>query len=141
MTFLIHYYYGSSFLAFQTGLGTIIRAAGHGKNILIFVIDDSLVWVNDLKDNQELQFNIISAEKNKNYQDIILKKILAVRNYVCLIANIDLLIEKDVLAIPELVEFIQSINGKNEVIFTSSSYYPEIESLADYVSSFRINDV
>jgi len=138
---LIHYYYGDRLQTFQTGLGTLIRASGHSKDVLAFVINDSFTWVNSLKESQPITVNILSLAKDKNIQDVIFDKILSVNNYVCLISNIDLLIESDLIDTKELLDFIIGIRGKNEIILTCKSYYPELEINADYVSLFKVNDV
>ena len=141
VSLLIHYYYGDRLQTFQTGLGTLIRASGHSKDVLVFIIDDSFTWVNSLNESQPVPMNILSLFKDKNIQDVIFDKIQSVNNYVCLISNIDLLIESDLMDTKELLDFIIEIRGKNEIILTCQSYYPELEINADYVSLFKINDV
>lgn len=138
---MIHYYYGDRFQTFQTGLGTLIRASGHSKDVLVFVIDDSFEWLNPLKDNQLIPMTILSLNKHKNIQDLIFDEISSISNYVCLISNIDLLIESDLMETEQLLNFIAKVKEKNEIIFTCQFHYAELEANADYVSLFKVNNV
>ena len=140
-SFLIHYYYGDRIQAFHTGLGTLIRAAGHSRKTLAYVIDDSFNWVDSLKENQSIPVNILSKVRDKNIQKMIFDEILSISDYVCLISNIDLLIDSSLMDLDELLNFISDTREKNEIIVTCKSYYPELETEADYVSLFKVNDL
>ena len=139
--FLIHYYYGDRFQSFQTGLGTIIRAAGHSKEILVYVLDDSYSWIDPLREDQSIPMNILSTVQDKDIQKTIFDEILSVNNHVCLISNIDLLLDSGSMDINVLLDFIADVREKNEIILTCQSYYPELETESDYVSLFKVKDI
>ncbi len=141
MSLLIHYYYGDRIQTFHTGLGTLIRAAGHSKDILAYVIDDAFNWVASLNEDLSVPINILSITDDKNIKDLIFDKILTVNNHVCLISNLDLLFESGLMEIEDLLNFLTETRGKNEIILTCQAYYPELELSADYVSLFTITNV
>ena len=141
VSLLIHYYYGDRIRTFHTGLGSLIRAAGHSKKILAYIIDDSLNWLDSLKDNLSIPVNILSIVQDKNIQKVIFDGISSIRDHVCLISNIDLLIDSGLMSVNELLNFLTDIKGKNEIILSCQSYYPELETEADYVSLFKVKNV
>ena len=136
--YLTHYYFGVRKGAFHTGLGSILRAKGHSKPVLVIIIDDSFTWIPDLELEDSIPYVTIgSNEAVNNVRNTLLDTLSVLKNAVCLIANFDLLITNGILSLQDLLQIILDINNSNEYIFTSEDYFKELEEYADYVSSIK----
>ena len=136
--YLTHYYFGVREGAFHTGLGSILRAKGHSKPVLVIIIDDSFTWIPDLELEDSISYVTIgSNEAVNNVRNTLLDTLSVLKNAVCLIANFDLLITNGILSLHDLLQIIRDINNSNEYIFTSEDYFKELEEYADYVSSIK----
>ena len=60
MSHLIHFYFGDRKKAFETGLGSIIRAWGHSHKSKIIVFNNDYTWINELADGEYFQVRIVN---------------------------------------------------------------------------------
>lgn len=138
MKYFIHFYYGNRKEAFYTALGTAIRAKGHSLAVKFFFIDKQYKWITHLKKISSFEINILNlADLKKSYN--FRNNITGLRDTFLVIANIDLLLEEEIVKIDELIGLLSILSTDNEIIVTSISYLQKIAGLADYVSSFSVN--
>ncbi len=138
MKHFIHFYYGNREEAFYTALGTAIRAKGHSLPVNFFLIDKQYHWITHLKKISSFVINILNLsdlKKGYNFRN----NITGLRDTFLVIANIDLLLEEEIVNIDELVGLLSILSNDNEIIVTSLSYLQKLADLADYVSSFSVN--
>ena len=138
MKYFIHFYYGNRKEAFYTALGTAIRAKGHSLAVKFFLIDKQYQWITHLKKIFSFAINILNLtdlKKGYNFRN----NITGLRDTFLVIANIDLLLEEEIVKIDELISLLSILSAENEIIVTSLSYLQKIADLADYVSLFSVN--
>ncbi len=138
MTHQVHFYYGDRLRAFHAGLGIIIRALGHSIKSEILFLDESYAWVEDIISLKEISVKIISIDDHPKVQDFLLKEFDKIEDTILLIANIDLIVQHQVLEMKELIHLLSRTKKQNEVILTSEAKYIEFEEIADYVSFISV---
>ena len=90
MSHLIHFYFGDRIKAFETGLGTIIRAKGHSRKSEIIAFSDNFTWLNQMTNSQQFPVKIIDKTEITEFDWNAFETLLTRDNMVIMIANIDL---------------------------------------------------
>jgi len=133
----VHYYFGDREKAFLVGLGTILRAKGHSKPVLVILIDDPFSLAIDLEKENIPHILIESEGEKDNIMKTFLDVFNGLKDTVCLIANFDTLINSKNISLPHLIQILQDLDTSNEYVLTSEKYFKELEEFADYVSSVQ----
>ncbi len=135
--FLTHYYYGDRLTTFKTGLGTVIRTKGHSMNVKTVIVNDSFHWLEN--QNQFEAFNPILLDVNKNKEILVVLRELvgSLEETVFLIANFDLIIEKGIISLENFIDLLKEKNESTEILLTGEIDYPELRTIADYVSCIQ----
>jgi len=134
----VHFYYGNRLRAFHAGLGVIVRALGHSIKSKIIFLDDSYSWIENMISSEEIPIKILSIDNHHIVQEFLLKEINKIEKTILLIANIDLIVQHQVLKMNELIHVLSRKKEQNEIILTSEKNYNEFEKFADYVSSISV---
>ena len=133
MVNFVHFYFGDADETFFTGIGTVIRALGHGKKVNIILTDEKFKWVEKIPKEK----NNLRIFKVKCKNDIhLLKKKLKFEDLI-LISNIDVLIQKKWITVEYLIDIVLKLKEKSEVIITSFSFHKALADIADYCSHFQ----
>ncbi|MHA1199383.1 MAG: cob(I)yrinic acid a,c-diamide adenosyltransferase, partial [Candidatus Heimdallarchaeaceae archaeon] len=80
---------------------------------------------------------LLDLNKHKEIPNLLQEEVLSLEKSVLFIANFDLLIELDILSIEDFIDLIKSKNKTTEILLTGEMKYPELEKIADYVSSVQ----
>ncbi len=133
MQFFIHFYYGDLKEATFTAVGTVIRAMGQRKRSYIFYHSTSILS-QIIKELEHYGGQLIL------YDDLNIQMLsditLQVSSQLILIINVDKMLEDGKITLTELLELINKLKDKNEVIISNTKGIPEIIEIADYVSNF-----
>ena len=136
---LIHYYFGEREKSFLLGFGTILRAKGHSRSVLIVIDDNSISLIPHLDEEDIPTIIIKTDDKEIEVNKFILKILKDLEETVCLIVNIDILVNFDTTLLQLFLQELENLENSNELIFTSETHFKELEEIADYVS--RVNEI
>ncbi|UJG39744.1 MAG: hypothetical protein K9W45_07700 [Candidatus Heimdallarchaeum aukensis] len=134
MVNFVHFYFGDADETFYTGIGTAIRALGHGKKVQVILTDKKFYWVEKISTETD-DFRIFKL-KTKNDINFLKEIINSSEQELILISDIDLLIQNNWITAEHLKDIVLKLKEKKEVIITSMSFYKSIANIADYCSHF-----
>ncbi|MBY9000245.1 MAG: hypothetical protein KGD64_04970, partial [Candidatus Heimdallarchaeota archaeon] len=122
--------------AFEAGLGTIIRSAGHAIATIVVIFDDNYDWITYIKKKNHFQLKIINKLEYNEYSLDFFTDLFSKKNMTILIANIDHPLQSNSILIEDFIKSIVESKQRNEIIITSERDISEIANIANYVSFF-----